>query len=45
MSTARKKTAAGIVWFEIPADNTKRAKAFSAKLCVSPFAVPMKQQP
>jgi uncharacterized protein len=27
-----KKTAASIVWFEIPADDTKRAKAFYSKL-------------
>ena len=40
MSTSRKKPAAGIVWFEIPADNTERAKAFYSKLFgwrINPF--------
>ena len=32
MSTAKKKTASGIVWFEIPADNVVRARAFYSKL-------------
>jgi hypothetical protein len=32
MATAKKKTAASIVWFEIPADNLGRAKAFYTKL-------------
>lgn len=32
MSTAKKKMAANIVWFEIPADNVDRAKAFYSKL-------------
>jgi len=32
MSTAKKKMASGIVWFEIPADNVDRAKAFYSKL-------------
>jgi len=32
MSAAKKKTAAGIVWFEIPADNLKRAQRFYGAL-------------
>jgi uncharacterized protein len=32
MSKQKKKTAASIVWFEIPADNLDRAKAFYGKL-------------
>jgi len=32
MSTAKKKMAANIVWFEIPADKPERAKAFYSKL-------------
>jgi len=32
MSTSPKKPSAGIVWFEIPADNPDRAKAFYSKL-------------
>jgi predicted enzyme related to lactoylglutathione lyase len=32
MSTAKKKMASGIVWFEIPADKPERAKAFYSKL-------------
>ena len=32
MSTAKKKAAAGIVWFEIPADKPERAKEFYGKL-------------
>jgi uncharacterized protein len=32
MSAATKKTAASIVWFEIPADDLKRAKAFYQKM-------------
>ncbi len=30
MSTSRKKTAASIIWFEIPADDLDRAKTFYA---------------
>ena len=40
MSTAKKKMAANIVWFEIPADNVDRAKAFYSKLFgwkINPF--------
>jgi uncharacterized protein len=40
MSTSRKKTAASIIWFEIPADNLDRAKAFYGKLFgwkINPF--------
>ncbi len=32
MSKTKKKTPASIVWFEIPADDLKRAKAFYGKL-------------
>jgi predicted enzyme related to lactoylglutathione lyase len=32
MSTSKKKTAAGIVWFEIPADKPERARTFYSKL-------------
>jgi predicted enzyme related to lactoylglutathione lyase len=32
MSTSKKKAAASIVWFEIPADKPERAKAFYGKL-------------
>jgi uncharacterized protein len=32
MSTSREKTAASIVWFEIPADKPERAKTFYHKL-------------
>jgi uncharacterized protein len=32
MSTAKKKMAANIVWFEIPADNVDRARTFYSKL-------------
>ncbi len=32
MSKSEKKQAASIVWFEIPADNTERAKAFYSNL-------------
>ncbi|HTA31129.1 MAG TPA: VOC family protein [Candidatus Cybelea sp.] len=32
MSKAKKKSASGIVWFEIPADHLGRAKAFYGKL-------------
>ena len=32
MSTSRKKTAASIIWFEIPADNLDRAKKFYSEL-------------
>jgi len=32
VSTAKKKAAAGIVWFEIPADKPERAKEFYGKL-------------
>jgi len=32
MSTTKKKAAASIVWFEIPADKPERAKAFYGKL-------------
>src|SRR5579862_6941513 len=32
MSAAKKKTASSIIWFEIPADNPGRAKAFYSKL-------------
>jgi hypothetical protein len=32
MSSPKKKTAASIVWFEIPADDLTRAKAFYTKL-------------
>jgi predicted enzyme related to lactoylglutathione lyase len=32
MSKTKKSTAASIVWFEIPADDTARAKAFYRKL-------------
>jgi uncharacterized protein len=32
MSTTNKKAAASIVWFEIPADDLKRAKTFYGKL-------------
>jgi len=32
MSASKKKTPASIVWFEIPADDTTRAKAFYTKL-------------
>ena len=41
MSTSRKKTAASIIWFEIPTDDLKRAKAFYSKLFgwkINPFA-------
>jgi len=40
MSTAKKKTAASIVWFEIPADNLERAKKFYSTLFgwkIAPF--------
>ena len=40
MSTAKKKMASGIVWFEIPADKPERAKAFYSKLFgwkINPF--------
>lgn len=40
MSTSRKKTAAGIIWLEIPADNLDRARAFCGELFgwkVNPF--------
>lgn len=40
MSTSRKKTAASLIWFEIPADNLARAKAFYGKLFgwkINPF--------
>jgi predicted enzyme related to lactoylglutathione lyase len=40
MSISKKKMAASIVWFEIPADNLERAKAFYAKLFgwkINPF--------
>ena len=40
MSTAKKKTASSIIWFEIPADNPARAKAFYSKLFgwkINPF--------
>jgi uncharacterized protein len=40
MSTSRKKTAAGIVWFEIPADKPERARTFYRKLFgwkINPF--------
>jgi predicted enzyme related to lactoylglutathione lyase len=32
MSKTKKRTAASLVWFEIPADDTARAKAFYGKL-------------
>jgi len=32
MSASKKKTAASLVWFEIPADDTARAKKFYSKL-------------
>ena len=32
MSTTKKKTAASIIWFEIPADNPERAKKFYGAL-------------
>ena len=32
MSASKKKTAHGLVWFEIPADDTARAKTFYGKL-------------
>ena len=32
MSTAKKKTVANIIWFEIPADNPERAKKFYGTL-------------
>jgi uncharacterized protein len=32
MSTAKKKAASSIIWFEIPADDVGRAKAFYSKL-------------
>lgn len=40
MSTSEKKQAASIVWFEIPADNLERAKAFYSDLFgwkINPF--------
>jgi predicted enzyme related to lactoylglutathione lyase len=40
MSTSKKKAAASIVWFEIPADKPERAKAFYGKLfgwTINPF--------
>ena len=40
MSTAKKKMASGIVWFEIPADNVDRARTFYSKLFgwkINPF--------
>src|SRR6267143_5107334 len=40
MSTAKKKSAAGIVWFEIPADQPERAKKFYRQLFdwkINPF--------
>jgi hypothetical protein len=40
MSTQQKKQAASITWFEIPADNPERAKAFYSSLFdwnISPF--------
>ena len=40
MSTAKKKSAASIVWFEIPADNNERAKKFYSSLFgwkITPF--------
>lgn len=32
MSTSKKKTAASLIWFEIPADKPERAKTFYGKL-------------
>ena len=40
MSTAKKKSASSIVWFEIPADNHERAKKFYSSLFgwkITPF--------
>ena len=40
MSKSEKKQAASIVWFEIPADNPERAKAFYSNLFgwkINPF--------
>ena len=40
MSTAKKKPASGIVWFEIPADHPERAKQFYGSLFgwkINPF--------
>jgi len=40
MSTAKKKSAASIVWFEIPADKPERAKEFYGRLFgwnINPF--------
>ena len=40
MSTSRKKTAASIIWFEIPADDLNRARTFYSKLFawkINPF--------
>ena len=40
MSKAKKKTAANIIWFEIPADKPERAKKFYGKLFgwkINPF--------
>jgi predicted enzyme related to lactoylglutathione lyase len=40
MSTAKKKSAAGIVWFEIPADQPERARKFYSQLFgwkINPF--------
>ncbi|HUA69019.1 MAG TPA: VOC family protein [Candidatus Saccharimonadales bacterium] len=40
MSTPKKKAAASVVWFEIPADNLDRAKTFYGKLFgwkIAPF--------
>ena len=41
MSTAKKKSASSLVWFEIPADNHERAKKFYRSLFgwkITPFA-------
>jgi len=40
MSTTKQKTAASLIWFEIPADDLERAKAFYGKLFgwkIAPF--------
>jgi len=40
MSTTKKKTAASVIWFEIPADNLERAKKFYGALFgwkIAPF--------
>jgi predicted enzyme related to lactoylglutathione lyase len=42
MSKAKKSSTANIVWFEIPADDIERAKAFYGKLFgwkIQPFPV------